>query len=152
MTGFIGNIAQTNGTVTTPRADFFRVLAGASNTSLSQSHAQLTGALYNGYMRGEAFAPTCTGWTPTYLSKNVYSTNDVLLLANPGASIVRCFITGLTGAWSSSRVNGILHAEPYAKVYVDPNTGNYRLAVFPNDQELPLPSDRVGAYGSCIQL
>ena len=147
LTGLIGNVAQT----VTPRADFLRVFSG-SNTVVTQTHALVTsGPLKSGFLQGESYTATCPSWPLTYLARNVLSTNDVVILANPAPKVARCFISGISGSWSSSRVNGSQHSEPYAAIYRDTN-GAYHLKVGPDDLGSPPAADRVGAYASCIQL
>ena len=97
--------------------------------------------------RGELQSASCTGWTPNYLVKNKYVTNDAQLVAYPQSKNARCFISGLSGAWSSTRAGGTL--QPYAQIYVGP-TGDLRMRVSPSD--LGMPVDRVGANASCIQV
>ena len=64
-----------------------------------------------------------------------------------GNQQARSFISGLSGAWSSTRAGGTL--QPYAQIYVGP-TGDLRMRVSPSD--IGMPVDRVGANASCIQV
>jgi hypothetical protein len=142
LSGFIGDIAQTNGV----RVDSIKI-STTTSTFLSQTHGTPGSPLTVGAMEFESFPGHCTNWTPTYLARNVYVTNDALLVASPAALKARCFITGLTGAWSSTRSNG--NQQPSAEIHRNA-AGDYRMHVFPTDAGLP--ADRVGAYASCIQL
>ncbi len=74
-------------------------------------------------------------------------TNRSPFTSYPQSKNARCFISGLSGAWSSTRSGGAL--QPYAQIYVGP-AGDLRMRVSPSD--LGMPVDRVGANASCIQI
>jgi hypothetical protein len=56
----------------------------------------------------------------------------------------RCFITGVTGGWSSTRNNATI--QPFAQIYFGASN-EARLHVSPTSG-----GDQVGAYASCIKL
>jgi hypothetical protein len=89
-------------------------------------------------------ASACVSWTANYLAKDVHTTSDVQLLDPAQTKNARCFITGVTGAWSSTRNNATI--QPFAEIYFGPSSET-RLRVSPTSG-----NDRVGAYASCIQL
>jgi hypothetical protein len=95
-------------------------------------------------LTGESWTNGCNGWTPVYAAKDVFTMNDVQLVPASQSSNVRCYITGITGGWSSTRNNATV--QPFAEIYK--GTGNdLRLRVQPNEG-----GDRVGAWASCISL
>lgn len=144
LTGFIGNIAQSN----TGDGDFLRLYTSSANAVLAQQHVELSqGPLVNGPLKGEAWRSGCSSWTPEYAVQNLHVTSDAELVSYPQSKNVRCFITGLTGAWSSTRDSGSI--QPYAEIYIG-TAKETRLRVFPGDNGSP--ADRVGAYASCIKL
>ena len=86
----------------------------------------------------------CKSWTPVYTVRHVLSRGDVLLASAAQSDRVRCFLTGLSGAWHMTRDDGKI--QPYAKIYLSP-TKEIRLHVEPSEGE-----DAVGATASCIEL
>jgi len=97
-----------------------------------------------GPLKGESWTNGCVSWTPNYLAKDVHTTSDVQLLTPAQTRNARCFITGVTGAWSSTRNNATV--QPFAEIYYGASN-EARLRVSPTSGD-----DRVGAYASCIQL
>ncbi|WP_394844640.1 hypothetical protein LZC95_47245 [Pendulispora brunnea] len=143
LSGFIGNVAQTN-IATTVKPDFLRVYESGTNALLAQEHVKPSAPLIQGPLTGEAYSTKCNAWSPVYLAKDIYTTSDTQLLSAANAKNGRCYISGITGAWSSTRSNGTV--QPYAEIYVGPGK-DVRLRVAPTDG-----SDRVGAYASCVKL
>jgi hypothetical protein len=101
--------------------------------------------LVTGYLRGETWASECNNWTPEYVVQDVFTNSNTQLVAFPDSKNVRCFITGLAGAWSSTRNNGF--QQPFAEIYTG-GSNELRLNVAPGE----VGQDRVGAYASCIRL
>ena len=142
LSGFIGNVAQSN---VERRPDTLQVGESGGKIMLSQNHNTTPKSpLVRGPLTGESWTNGCNGWTPTYDAKEVLSTSDVQLVAPAQAKNTRCYITGVTGAWSSTRNNGTV--QPFAEIYKGP-AGDVRLRVSP-----PGENDRVAALASCIRL
>ena len=142
LTGFFGNVAQTN--VTQNEPDTLRVFDSAGRVLLRQSHnIPPPPPLQIGPLKGEAWINGCAGWTPDYAARDVFTNSDVQLVPPADAPGVFCYITGITGAWSSTRAGGT--QQPFAEIYNGP-TGDIRLRVSPTSGE-----DRVGARASCIR-
>jgi hypothetical protein len=141
LSGLIGNIAQTS----LDRPDTLRVSESGGKILLSQSHnPKPQPPLKRGPSTGESWTNGCAAWTPNYAVKEVLSTSDVQLVPTADADSVRCYITGVTGAWSSTRNNGA--EQPFAEIYR--GTGNdIRLRVSPAGE-----IDQVHAYASCIRI
>ena len=74
----------------------------------------------------------------------MHTTSDVQLLDPTQTKNARCFITGVTGAWSSTQNNGT--TQPFAEIYLGASN-EARLRVSPASG-----GQRVGAYASCIKL
>lgn len=143
LSGLIGNVAQAN--AGRGGSDFLRVSESGGKVQLSQSHTDKPPSpLKVGPLTGESWADGCSSWSPIYAVKDVYSTSDVQLVPYPLSHDVRCYITGVTGAWSSTRSGATI--QPYAEIYTGP-AKDVRLRVSPAGAE-----DRVGAYASCIRL
>jgi hypothetical protein len=145
LSGFIGNVAQANTGTLRDTPDFLRVSESNATINLSYAHATPPPSpLKPGPLTGEAWIDGCQGWTADYVVKDVHSTGDVLLVPAAQTPNVRCFITGITGAWSSTQNGGTV--QPFAEIYIA-NNKDTRLRVSPASG-----SDRVGAYASCIRL
>ncbi len=141
LSGYIGNIAQTS--VNEP--DILRVFESSSKVQLIQFHdLKPPSPLILGPLKGESWTNGCVSWTADYLAKDVHTTSDVQLLDPAQTKNARCFITGVTGAWSSTRNGATL--QPYAEIYLG-TSKEARLHVSPSSGP-----DRVGAYASCIRL
>lgn len=141
LSGFIGNVAQAN----FDRPDTLRVFESGGKVLLEQNHILTPPPpLKPGPLTGESWTNGCNAWTPIYDAKDVLSTSDVQLVPPAQANNVRCYVTGITGAWSSTRNSG--KVQPFAEIYKGP-TGDVRLRVSPTDE-----NDRVGAYASCIRI
>jgi len=141
LSGFIGNVAQAS----FDRPDTLKVFENQGKIQLMQSHAaNPPSPLKPGPLTGESWTNGCNAWTPVFEAKDVLSTSDVQLVSPAQANNVRCYITGINGAWSSTRNNGAV--QPFAEIYKGP-TNDIRLRIFP-----PGENDRVGAYASCIRL
>ena len=144
LSGLIGNVAQAS----TGNQDVVRVYEEAGQVRLIQKHDGTPQTpLAIGPLKAESWTNGCQSWTAVYLAKDVFSTSDVQLVPASQAYQARCFITGVTGAWSSTRNGGTL--QPFAEIYTGP-TKDIRLRVGPDDSTGAV--DRVGAYASCIQL
>jgi hypothetical protein len=144
LSGFVGNVAQSNIEV-----DKLRIVKSGARVTLVQSHSehaplpnQLGPKL--GPLKGESWTNGCDAWTPDYEAKDIFSTSDVQLVSPAQSEHARCFITGIAGAWSSTRNDGT--KQPLAEIFKGP-TNDIRLRVFPADQ-----ADRVGAFASCIRV
>jgi len=143
LSGLIGNIAQAN--AEQGGADFLRVSESAGTVQLSEHHTDKPPSPFKvGPFTGESWADGCNAWTPLYAAKDIHTTSDVQLVPYPQSLDVRCYITGVTGAWSSTRSGATI--QPYAEIYKGAGK-DVRLRVFPSSGE-----DRVGAYASCIRL
>ena len=77
-------------------------------------------------------------------AKDVQTTTDVQLLDPVQTKNARCFITGVTGGWSSTSNNATV--QPFAEIYYGPSQ-EARLRVSPTGGNV-----RVTAYASCIKL
>jgi hypothetical protein len=142
LSGFIGNVAQTT---VDNRMDTLRVFEALGKVKLEQSHyLNPPPPLKPGPLTGESFTNGCTGWTPVYEAKDLFSNGDVQLVSAAQAGNVRCYITGIAGAWSSTRDDG--KVQPFAEIYKG-GGGELRLRVSPADGK-----DRVGAFASCIKV
>ena len=138
LSGLIGNVAQVT-------KDSLTVSETTSTVLLRQRHLSRPPApLKPGPLVGESWTNGCPGWTPIQLVKNAYSRSDVLLLPADKAKNARCFIKGITGAWSSTREEG--RVQPFAEIYKT-SGGDLRLRVSPSSEK-----DQVGAYASCFAL
>jgi len=145
LSGYIGNIAQSNLGVLQEQPDTLRVFESMSKVQLIQLHSLTPPSpLKIGPLKGESWTDGCVSWTANYLAKDVYTTSDVQLLDPVQTKNARCFITGVTGGWSSTRNNATV--QPYAQIYLGASQ-EARLHVSPTSG-----NDRVGAYASCIQL
>ena len=142
LSGFIGNIAQAN---VADKSDTLRVTEPSGKVDLTQSHSlKPPSPLKLGPLQGESWTNGCVSWTAVYLAKNVYTTSDVKLLDASQSPNGRCYITGVTGAWSSTQNSGT--TQPYAEIYLAANNETH-LRVSPTSG-----AQRVGAYASCIKL
>jgi hypothetical protein len=144
LSGFIGNVAQSNIEV-----NKMQVVKSGARVTLVQSHSehdplpnQLGPKL--GPLKGESWTNGCDAWTPDYEASDTFSTSDVQLVSPAQSENARCFITGIAGAWSSTRNDGT--KQPFAEIFKGP-TNDIRLRVFPANQ-----ADRVGAFASCIRV
>ena len=145
LSGYIGNIAQTNLAVLADQPDTLRVFESSGKVQLIQLHSlKPPSPLKLGPLKGESWTNGCVSYTANYLAKDVHTTSDVQLLDPAQTKNARCFITGVTGAWSSTRNNATV--QPYAEIYFGASK-EARLRVSPSSG-----GDRVGAYASCIQL
>ncbi len=143
LTGFLGNVSQYN----EGRFDSLQLIEDGPETILLQQHLISSGGQFPiGPSVGEAWSFGCKDWNPRVIARHVYSSDDVFLLPAAQATKARCFITGITGAWSSTRNERRL--QPFAEIYTAPN-GDQRLRVAPGPGQ---PEDRVGAYASCILI
>jgi hypothetical protein len=92
-------------------------------------------------------APTDpNGWPPSLVVRDVFTASDVQLLPANNTKAQRCFISGLSGAWSTDSLGGTM--QPSAKIYVGPNK-DIRMLVSPGSSD---PKFIVGAYASCMAL
>ena len=147
LSGYIGNIAQTNAglAATHEQPDLLRVFESSAKVQLVQLHnAKPASPLKIGPLQGESWTNGCVSWTAEYLAKDVHTTSDVQLLDPVQTKNARCFITGVTGAWSSTRNNATI--QPFAEIYLGASQ-EARLRVSPTSG-----GDQVGAYASCIKL
>jgi hypothetical protein len=139
LNGLIGNVAQAG--ADHPDLSAVQLLNGIS--TLNHRHSDPPSPLKIGPLRLEASSFSCQGYSPTYIVRDVYSTSDALVLAASQATKARCFISGITGAWSSTRDDG--STQPYAEIYSAGN-GDIRMRVAPTTG-----NDNVGAYASCVR-
>lgn len=141
LSGFIGNVAQAN----VDRPDRLQVFETGGKVLLEQNHtATPPTPIRLGPLTGESWTNGCNAWTPVFEAKDVLSQSDVQLTPAAQANNVRCYITGITGAWSSTRNNAT--EQPFAEIYKGPG-GDIRLRVSPVEGK-----DRAGAFASCIRL
>lgn len=141
LSGFIGNVAQAN----VDRPDRLQVYEASGKVLLEQTHTSTPPTpIRLGPLTGESWTNGCNAWTPIYEAKDVRSESDVQLVPAAQADNVRCYITGMTGAWSTTRNNAT--EQPFAEIYKGPG-GDVRLRVSPVEGK-----DRVGAFASCIRL
>jgi hypothetical protein len=144
LSGFIGNIAQANTGAAQDQPDTLRV-SSAEKVQLIQLHSPKPLSPFKlGPLKGESWTDGCVSWTANYLAKDIHTTSDMQLLDPAQTKNARCFISGVTGAWSSTRNNATI--QPYAEIYFGANQ-EARLHVSPTSGD-----DRVGAYASCIKL
>jgi len=142
LSGLIGNIAQST---LERRPDTLRVGEAGGKIVLGQMHSPTPPPpLKPGPLTGESWTNGCAAWTPTYAAKEVLATSDTQLVSAADANSVRCYITGVTGGWSSTRNNGT--EQPYAEIYKGAG-GDIRLRVSP-----PGEKDQVAAFASCIRV
>jgi hypothetical protein len=144
LSGLVGNVAQSN-----IEQDKLQVTENGAGVTLMQSHREHDPLSHQlgpklGPLRGESWTNGCRAWKPNYLAANVFSTSDVQLVSPAQSDTARCFITGIAGAWSSTRNDGA--TQPFAEIYKGP-TNDLRLRVSPDTQ-----ADRTGAFASCIQV
>jgi hypothetical protein len=145
LSGYIGNIAQSNLSAQGDQPDTLRVFESSGKVRLTQVHGLKPPSPFKpGPLKGESWTNGCVSWTPNYLAKDVHTTSDVQLLTPAQTQNARCFITGVTGAWSSTRNNATV--QPFAEIYYGASN-EARLRVSPTSGD-----DRVGAFASCIQL
>ncbi len=140
LTGFIGNVAQVGG----QKPDFSALQLLNGTSFLKHQHSVPPYPLKVGPFQLEASSFTCQGYSPSYIVRDVYSTSDALVLPAAQASKARCFVSGISGAWSSTRDDGA--TQPYAELYSASN-GDIRMRVAPS-----AGSDSVGAYASCVRV
>jgi hypothetical protein len=142
LSGLIGNVAQ----LSPDTADFLKAFETGGKVLLQQEHnLKPPSPIKLGPLTGESWTNGCGSWSPVYAAKEVFSNSDVQLVAYPKSKDVRCFITGVTGAWSSTRNSATV--QPFAEIYSGA-AKDVRLRVSPG----PNDHDRVGAYASCIAL
>ena len=145
LSGYIGNVAQTNFGEARDESDTLRVFKSLGKLDLFQTHSLNPPSPLNlGPLKGETWINGCTSWSAVYLAQDIFTTSDVQLLDPAQTRNARCFITGVTGAWSSTRDNATV--QPFAEIYFGASQ-EARLRVSPSSG-----ADRVGAYASCIQL
>lgn len=142
ISGFIGNVAQFH---TRERPDTLRVHEFGGQVLLDSSHTDKQVTQYPvGPLIGESWTNGCLGWTPNYLAKDLYTENEIELVPAAQAAQAICYLTGITGAWSSTRDNNTV--QPFAEIFKG-GAGEIKLRTRPNEGE-----DRVGAYASCIAV
>jgi hypothetical protein len=146
LTGYIGNVAQTFAI----RATGDQLLASEKGgaVTLSQKHDANPPIPHKpGPLAGETWTSGCNAWSPDYIVKDVYTDTDIELVGFPQSKDARCYITGVSGGWSSTRNAG--KDQPFAEIYSGPGK-DIRLRVSPT---MPTEAkDRVGAFASCIRL
>jgi hypothetical protein len=142
LSGLVGNVAQAN----LREPDVVKVFESGGKVQLVQSHNGTPPTpLKLGPLTGESWTNSCKAWTPVYAAKDVFTSSDVQLVPPAQSHDVRCFITGITGAWSTTRNNATI--QPFAEIYTG-LTKDIRLRVSPTGGN----HDGVGAYASCIRL
>ena len=97
-----------------------------------------------GPLKGNSWTNGCDAWTPVYEAKDIFSTSEVQLVSPAQSENVRCFITGIAGAWSSTRNYGM--TQPFAEIFKGP-ANDIILRVAP-----ATASDRIAAFASCIRV
>jgi len=146
LTGYIGNVAQMF--AFRERGDQLLASETGGTVTLSQRHdANPPPPHKPGPLTGETWTSGCAVWSPDYIVKDVYTDTDVLLVPSAQAQNARCYITGVSGGWSSTR-NGAKE-QPYAEIYSGAGK-EIRMRVSPTTPQDA--KDRVGAFASCIKL
>jgi hypothetical protein len=142
LTGFIGNVAHV---FQDRESDILHVLESGGRVNLDHRHRLTPMTIYPvAPLTGESWTFGSPSWMPTYLARDVLSMNDVELVSAAIAPKARCYITGIAGAWSSTRQQG--GQQPFAEI-LRATSGEIRLRVWPNEGR-----DRVWAYASCVAL
>jgi hypothetical protein len=154
LTGLIGNVSQMRSSTTD--YDYARIVlvpgVGGPRTRIWHQHTLTpnggqTPPLVLGPLKIEALkvAFSSPNVQVTYLVQNLLVSGDSVLVPYPQSKKARCFITGVAGAWSSSRSANMV--QPYAKIKVGTG-GELRMEVLGalND------TDKVFAYASCVKL
>jgi hypothetical protein len=142
LTGFVGNVAHV---FDDRESDLLQARTDGGRMRLEHSHRLAPTTAYPvAPLAGEAWTFGSPAWTPVYLARDVLSTDDVELVSAVDAPRARCFLTGIAGAWSTTRSQGA--QQPFAEI-VRAASGELRLRVWPASG-----SDRVRAYASCIAL
>jgi hypothetical protein len=145
LSGLIGNVAQANFFGPNNQPDTLRVFERGGRALLTQNHtSDPPSPLRLGPLMGESWTNGCNAWTPTFAAKDIFTESDVQLVPSPDSRDAFCFITGITGAWSSTRNNA--SQQPFAEIFTGPGN-DLRLRVFPTGDR-----DRVGAFASCIKM
>ena len=81
LSGYIGNIAQSNLNAQGDRPDTLQVFESSGKVRLTQVHGLNPPSPFKpGPLKGESWTNGCVSWTPNYLAKNVHTTSDVQLL------------------------------------------------------------------------
>lgn len=157
---FIGNVAQVAFLATSPATpdrtfypDFANVVLGVQSLQIykaSPSYPRAPGIPF--FLGGSAAGAQVFGcgagqgaWTPSFAVKDVstvYGQASVSLVDATRANSVRCFVTGITGAWSAS----LTSVQPYVAIEPGP-AGDIRLFTSPYTGDAA-----VGATASCINL
>ena len=144
LSGMIGNVAQQNGQI----PDHVRVTEEAGRFFLEQHHRTAPPPLPPlrlGPLTAEAFTYGCDRWKPSFVARDIYTESDIQLVPSGSSRYARCFLTGLSGAWSSTRRGGT--EVPRAEIYTT-SSGEIRLRVSPARDA----SDHVGAWASCLKI
>jgi hypothetical protein len=146
LSGLIGNVAQsTTGPLQLPDRLGVLLDPASARVQLTQRHSPTPPWPFAlGPLTGESWQNGCDSWTARYAARDVFSDSDVRLVAWPESHNVVCFLTGVSGAWSSSRMGGAV--QPYAEIYRGVED-DIRLRVRPDNL-----GDRAGAYASCIKF
>ncbi|WP_257385968.1 hypothetical protein [Tahibacter caeni] len=142
ISGLIGNVSQANG----DGYDHVRLSESAGRFFLGQRHTTTPPPpLVPGAMTAEAWGYGCNAWKPDFIVKDAYTTTDTLLVPAASAKNARCFLTGISGAWSTTRSGGAV--VPRAEIYTTPGK-DIRLRALPASPD----ADHVGAWASCIRI
>jgi hypothetical protein len=154
LAGLIGNVSRgpvLNGEGGLFASSYLSVEDVGSSTALTQIHENNPETPVNQWFTGESWGNSCANWQASahYAADKVVSFDDVLLVPIADVAHTICYIDGIGGDWSQWRSNGQGGSiQPYAQVYIDPNTG-YRLKVSPSGSE---DSDRISASATCLYL
>ena len=142
FSGFIGDVSQANG----DGYDQVRLTESAGRFFLGQRHTTTPPPpLVPGGMIAESWNYGCKAWKPDFVVKDVFTTTDTLLVPAATAKHARCFLTGISGAWSTTRAGGSI--VPRAEIYTTPGK-DIRLRVSPVSPD----ADHVGAWASCLRI
>ncbi len=125
-TSFIGNLSLIL------EKDFYGTKENLANTLLMRQVSKA------GAFEGASFGYGCTGWTPQYSVKHKATTSDVELIAAPNAKKHRCFLTGLSGDWTTEN-------QPFAKIYESGNSIRLQVSAAGGPTA-------VSAEASCVQI
>ena len=146
LTGNIGNVAQAFAIRGTGDVLMASEAGGAVSLNMRRD-GNPPSPLKTGALTGEVWTSGCENWAPDYVVKDVYTDSDVELVKYPQSKDARCFITGVSGGWSSTRNGG--SEQPFAEIYSGPGKET-RMRVSPATPGKA--RDRAGAFASCIRL
>jgi hypothetical protein len=145
LSGLIGNVAQANHGEGGREADFLRVHESNAKVSLFYEHTKgPPSPLKAGPLIGQSWTNGCNNYTADYVVRDKFTSSETQLVDAAQAKNVRCFVSGVTGAWSSTSNNG--NSQPFAEIFVGSGK-DIRLRVSPTSG-----AKEAAAYASCFKL